>query len=79
MDEALGEAMSAVAGLLDRPVWAVSSADAVDTLVAAQVMLTQLTVLQASHARELNARGWPVQQGASGLGVWLRDRLRISV
>ena len=79
MDEALGEAMSAVAGLLDRPVWAVSSEDAVDTLVAAQVMVSQLTVLQAGCARELNARGWPVQQGATGLGVWLRDRLRISI
>ena len=79
VDEALGEAMSAVAGLLDRPAWAMSSADAVDTLVAAQVMVSQLTVVQANHARELNARGWPVQQGATSVGVWLRDRLRISI
>jgi Domain of unknown function (DUF222)/HNH endonuclease len=79
VDEALGEAMSAVAGLLDRPVWAVSSEHAVEVLVAAQVMVSQLTVVQANLARELNARGWPVQQGATSLGTWLRDRLRISV
>ncbi len=62
VDEALGQASAAVKDLLAHPAWAATDHDSLRLLRASQVLITQLTALQAGYARELSGRGFPATQ-----------------
>jgi len=75
--EALTRIRAEVAGCVDAPVWALSEADVVACLDAVAVVQAQLAVVQAHLVREVEGRGVPAAQHATGTAAWLRQRLRI--
>ena len=79
VDDELAAIQTAVTDLANRPAWAATAADSVTVVTALQTVIGQLTAIQAAHIHELNARGYPGQQGATSMAVWLRDALRISI
>jgi hypothetical protein len=62
----------------EAPVWAWPEAALVDCLDRVQVLAQQVAAFQLELIREIDGRGIPAAQGASGTAAWLRDRYRIS-
>ncbi len=58
--------------------WARSSQELIDGLDRVHVLASQLAFLGLELLREIDGRGIPKAQGASGTAAWLRDRYRLS-
>ncbi|MCG5459036.1 HNH endonuclease [Micromonospora sp. PSH03] len=79
MVEELALADDAVAACVDAAAWALPEHDLIAALDAAHRLEQRLAAVKLALVRELDGRGTPRAQGASCTGVWLRERLRLTV
>jgi hypothetical protein len=63
----------------DTPTWRLSDDTLVDCLDTIHGIAQAVTAAQLHLIREIDGRGLPVAQHASGTAVWLREHLRISI
>jgi hypothetical protein len=68
-----------VGELVDAPVWPLSDAELVATLLAMHREQQRLAAVQLALVREVDGRGLAAREGASGTAVWLRGRLNLTV
>ena len=76
--EVLTQIRAQAAGCVDTAAWTLPDGDLVACLDAVTGVLAQLAAVQAHLVREVEGRGVPAAQDASGVVAWLRQRLRIS-
>ncbi|MFD0822731.1 DUF222 domain-containing protein, partial [Micromonospora zhanjiangensis] len=79
MMAALARADEQVSSCVDVPVWALSEADLVGSLVAVHRLEQRLAAVKLALIREVDGRALGGGHGASSTAVWLRDRLRVDV
>ncbi|MBQ0993180.1 DUF222 domain-containing protein [Micromonospora sp. H61] len=79
MVEELALADDAVAACVDAAAWALPEHDLIAALDAAHRLEQRLAAVKLALVRELDGRGTPRAQGVSCTGVWLRERLRLTV
>jgi hypothetical protein len=65
--------------LVDAPAWALSDGELVDRLEAVHAAEQVLAAVRLHLIREVDGRNLPGVQGATGVAVWLRGRLRVSI
>ncbi|MCW2639229.1 MAG: hypothetical protein JWP76_1535, partial [Dactylosporangium sp.] len=68
----------ALQGCRSVSVWAWPDSTLVNGLDRLQVLAAQVAALQLELIRQIDSRGIPATQGATGTVAWLRDRHRIS-
>ncbi|MEU5904088.1 DUF222 domain-containing protein [Micromonospora sp. NPDC047527] len=79
MVEELAQADDAVAACVDATVWPLTDHELIAALDAAHRLQQRLSAVTLALVRELDGRGTPVTQGASGTTVWLRERLHLTI
>jgi hypothetical protein len=79
LTDALAELNGLAGKCADAPTWPLSDDTLVGCLEAIHDITQALTATQLHLIREIDGRGLPVAQHASGTTVWLRERLRISI
>ncbi|MEU8255591.1 DUF222 domain-containing protein [Micromonospora inaquosa] len=79
MVEELAQADDAVAACVDAATWTLTEHDLIAALDAAHRLEQRLAAVKLALIRELDGRGTATAQGASSTGVWLRERLRLTI
>jgi hypothetical protein len=79
MREALARIRGVASGLVDAPAWSLSDAEVVDCLDEVHRAEQALAAVRLHLVRQVQGRDLPGGHGASGVAVWLRSRLRISI
>ncbi len=77
--DALAELEGLAGKCADAPVWPLSDDALVECLDTIHHVAQAVTAAQLHLVREIDGRGLPVAQHASGTAVWLREHLRVSV
>jgi hypothetical protein len=79
MREALAQIRGLASGLVDAPVWSLSNDDVVGCLQTVHEVQQVLAAVQLHLVREAEGRDVPGGHGATGVAVWLRSQLRLSL
>jgi len=79
MLKALARAAEHVADCVDASTWALPEAQLVAVLDQVHRLEQRLATVKLALIREIDGRNLGVSQGATSTGVWLRDRLRLTV
>jgi hypothetical protein len=77
--EALTQIRGVASGLVDAPVWPLPDGDLVDCLDELHRAEQCLAAVKLHLIREVDGRDLPGGHGTTGVAVWLRGRLRISI
>jgi hypothetical protein len=77
--DALAEVKALAGKCADAPTWPLSDDALVECLDTIHHIAQAVTAAQLHLVREIDGRGLPVAQHASGTAVWLREHLRISI
>ncbi|MEU1588318.1 DUF222 domain-containing protein [Micromonospora sp. NPDC005710] len=79
MVEELAQADEAIAACVDAGAWALPEHELIAALDAAHRLQQRLAAVTLALVREVDGRGTARAHGASCTGVWLRERLRLTV
>jgi hypothetical protein len=79
MREALAQIRGVASGLVDVPVWPLSDGEVVSCLDEVHQAEQALAAVRLHLVREVEGRDLPGGHGATGVAVWLRSRLRVSI
>jgi hypothetical protein len=75
--EALDQIRGMASGLVRTPAWSLPDAELVPCLDAVHEAEQALAVIRLHLIREVERRGVPAAEGATGIAVWLRGRLGV--
>ncbi|MDQ7909469.1 DUF222 domain-containing protein [Phytohabitans sp. ZYX-F-186] len=77
--DVLAELQTLAGKCADAPTWPLSDTALVDSLDTIHQITATVAAVQVHLVREIDGRGLPVAQHASGTVQWLREHLRISI